>query len=150
MFDRVQSPIDPGPFAVPRGEDAFKDGIRQQSDLLRSANRGGRKVFIHPGFETDICGFKPWADRPQRHVDTAQWGAAIARDIARRVPACGAIERRPRQKDAGDRLHAIHQHWAIGVVPLVVKRDLLTVHAAFNCQGSVRSFVWHADCIADT
>ena len=68
VLDHIHAPIDSGPFAIPHRKYAVIFWLGNQMNLLRTPNRGGRKVFVHARLELNIMSLKVFPGFPDRLV----------------------------------------------------------------------------------
>src|SRR3954452_19497030 len=91
VAEYVTTAVDPRSLAVPDADHAVVPGAGRQVQLLRSPDRGGRKILIHPGLELDVVLIEMAARRRQLLIKTAERRTAVAGDKARGVEAGGAV-----------------------------------------------------------
>ncbi len=78
MLEDVTGAVDARALAVPHREHAIEFGVRVKVDLLRAPNGGRREVFVDAWLEHHLVPGEMLFRLPQRLVESAQRGAAIA------------------------------------------------------------------------
>src|ERR1700712_3968868 len=109
MPEHVAAAIDAGTFAIPDADHAIMPRTGREIELLRSPDRRGSEILIHPGLEFDVVLFKVFARRHQLLVIAAEGGAAIAGNKACGIEACGAVATNLRHRQPHQRLYPGHE-----------------------------------------
>src|SRR5919198_2584946 len=130
MTEDIAGAVDTGPLAVPEAEHAVEFALPAQFRLLRAPDRGRGDVLVEAGLEADVVFVERALGADELLIEGAEWGAAIAGDVARGIKAGAAIALLLHQAQAHDRLEAGHENPALGQVVFVVERDLIGRHRA--------------------
>ena len=80
VADRVHASVHSRPLAVPQAEHPVVAGAGKQVDLLAAPDGGGRQILVHPGLEVDVVLVQPGFGLPERLVQAAHGGTAVAGD----------------------------------------------------------------------
>ncbi len=131
MPEHIATAVDTGALAVPHAEHAIVLGALENTDLLCAPHRGGCQVFVDPRMKYGVIGFQMIAGFPQRLVEPAQGGAAVAGDETGSIQPIGQIALALHQGQANQRLNAGQQDLAVELNVLVVQGRGLT-HGAFS------------------
>src|SRR6185312_15938737 len=112
-----------GTFAVPHREHPVVLRAGVEIDLLRAPNGRCGEIFVDPGLEYDVVRGEMLVGLPEREIEPAEGGAAIARDEAGRIEPGGLVARVLQHGQAYQRLDAAHISAAAFKRVFVVERD---------------------------
>jgi hypothetical protein len=107
VLEDVPGAVDAGSLAVPDAQHAVVLRLRKIVGELAAVDGGGAEVFVEAGDEDDVVLAQQRRIALEREIESAERGAAIARDQCRGVEPAAAvgpvlIERQPDQRlDAG-------------------------------------------------
>src|SRR5476649_1708251 len=87
VLEDVAAAVDAGALAVPDAENAVVFGAVIKMDLLGAPKGGRREVLVEAGLEFDVALLDELLGLPERLVEAAERGAAIAGDIAAGIEA---------------------------------------------------------------
>ena len=124
VADGVARAIDARPLAVPEREDTVIRRRADQLHLLGALTRGGGQILVDGRLMVDVVGVEQWPDRLQRLVEGAQGRAAIARDVAGRVPAARQVAAALLHGQPNQGLHARQIDPAVILRVFVVEADV--------------------------
>ena len=142
VAEHVAAAVDAGALAVPDADHAIVPGAGREVELLRTPDRGGRKVFVHAGLEFDVVLFEMLAGGEQLLVVAAERRAAIAGNEARGVEALRAVAADLRHRQPDQRLNAGQEDVARPLRVFLVETDrtLVDSHSALLFVGHDDSF----------
>ena len=122
--DRVAASGPPPALAVPDREHALEAALALQARLLRSLAGGGGEVLVHARLVDDLVLREQPARPLELLVVAAERRPAVARDVAGRVPPRREIPATLLERQPYQRLHAGHEHPALGEPVLVVEHHV--------------------------
>jgi hypothetical protein len=128
VLEHVAAAVDAGPLAIPHGKDAVELRLREQMQLLRAPDRGGRDVLVDAWLEADVVLFEEGPGAVQRGVQASQRRSAIAGNVAGGMQAGGAVDGMLQHRQAGQGLHAGEEDAAVFEPVLVFECDVCEIH----------------------
>jgi hypothetical protein len=123
VADRVARAVDTGPLAVPDREDAVEAPLAGEVHLLGALAGGRGQILVDRRLVDDVVRVEQRAGRLELLIVGAQRRAAIAGDVARRVPSGAPIAPLLLERQANERLDAGQINPALLEPVLVVERD---------------------------
>jgi hypothetical protein len=124
VAEDIAGAVDAGAFAVPHAEHAIIFAFAAQLGLLGAPERGGRKVFVDAGLESDMRGVEEFMRTFELLVEAAERRAAIAGDEAGRAQAGAAVALVLHQAKADQRLKAGDEDPALRQIVFIVECDV--------------------------
>ena len=138
VAQRIPAAIRARALAVPDAEHALMPRAGGQRDLLRAPDRRRGQILVQAGVEDDMRRLQPRCFLQQQLVVATDGGAAIAADIARRVPAQRGIHLPAQQRQAHQRLDARHHDGLARRIPSVFERGFGPLQAAHGTSPGFR------------
>ena len=123
VLEDVAAAVDARALAVPHGEDAVDLGARVQVELLGAPDRRGGEVLVEARLELDVRAVEELRGLPQRLVEAAQRGSAVAGDEAAGGEPRERVALALQDQEADQRLDAGEVDAARVERVLVVERD---------------------------
>src|ERR1700755_1146957 len=91
VLEDVAAAVDARSLAVPDAVDAVVLGAGIEVDLLGAPEGGRREVLVEAGLEFDVVFLDEFLGLPERLVEAAERGTAIAGDIATGIEPCRQV-----------------------------------------------------------
>src|SRR5260370_42544773 len=80
VLQRIAAAVDPGPLAVPHGEDAVVFGAGEEAELLAAPHCGRGHLLVDRRLEADVVALDKAAPPPEPLLDPAQGRPAVPAD----------------------------------------------------------------------